>query len=180
MRAASGEEAAEELAASGSVGMQLINAFRVLAGGGRLVGMGIEIVESRIDTEKLLRAVADDECGAAVLFLGTTRRWTGDQYTQTLRYDAHREMAAKQLSLLREEAMRRWPARKVAVAHRLGEVPVGEASVAVAVASPHRDAAFEAARWLIDTLKRDVPIWKQEVDAEGNAQWVHPQPVAEP
>ncbi len=138
----------------------------------------IDIVDQKIDCERLLQAVADDACGAVVLFIGQTRRWTGEVFTAKLNYIAHEAMAKTLLEELRTVAIERWKVSHVAIVHRIGEVPVGEASVAVAVASPHRDAAFEAAKWLIDTLKKDVPIWKQEFDADGKAVWVHPDEKA--
>ena len=83
-------------------------------------------------------------------------------------------MAEKELAKLEAEARRRWPLEQCLIVHRLGQVPLGEASVAVAVASPHRREAFEAAEWLIDTLKQQVPIWKQEHWVDGKTEWVHP------
>ena len=83
-------------------------------------------------------------------------------------------MAEKKLAELEAEARRRWPLVGCAIVHRLGRVELGEASVAVAVSTPHRQAAFEAGKWLIDTLKENVPIWKKENWADGTTEWVHP------
>jgi molybdopterin synthase catalytic subunit len=83
-------------------------------------------------------------------------------------------MAREKLAELEAEARRRWPLEGCAIVHRIGRVDLGEASVAVAVSTPHRQSAFAAGQWLIDTLKQVVPIWKKENWADGNSQWVHP------
>ena len=113
--------------------------------------------------------------GGTCLFLGTTRRWTGDDETPTLHYEAYREMAEAELARLAEAAHEKWDLVRVVVLHRLGAVPSGEASVLCAASSAHRAPAFEAARWLIDTLKEDVPIWKQEARPDGSTAWVQPE-----
>ena len=92
-----------------------------------------------------------------------------------LAYDAYAPMAAKTMRELADEAAGRWPVLKVCLLHRLGEVPPPEASVVVGVACAHRAAAFEACRWLIDTLKAQVPIWKREHYADGSTEWVQGQ-----
>ena len=83
-------------------------------------------------------------------------------------------MAERKLAELEQEARRRWPLLRVAVVHRLGHVEIGEASIAVAVSTPHRQAAFEAGQWLIDAIKQVVPIWKQENWTDGTREWIHP------
>jgi molybdopterin synthase catalytic subunit len=110
-----------------------------------------------------------------VLFLGTTRELTGGRQTVTLDYECYEEMAQRKLAELEDQARQRWPILHCAIVHRLGRVDVGEASVAVAVSSAHRQPAFEAGQWLIDTLKVVVPIWKCEHWADGTTEWVHPQ-----
>ncbi|WP_094547359.1 molybdopterin synthase catalytic subunit [Rubricoccus marinus] len=112
--------------------------------------------------------------GGTCLFLGTTRRWTGNVETPLLSYQAYTEMAARELDRLALRAMDQWALARVVVLHRLGDVPSPEASVLCAASAAHRDAAFAACRWLIDTLKEDVPIWKQESDASGSTAWVNP------
>lgn len=168
----------------------------------------IELTETPLDASAVLALVADPECGAEVLFLGTTRQWTDlpAESDSTLRagipdreildsetspvvssppqlqrvetshlvYESYREMALAQLQRLEGEARSRWPLRKVVIVHRLGHVAATEASVAIAVSSPHRSEAFEAARWLIDELKHHVPIWKQEHYVQHGSQWIHP------
>ena len=134
----------------------------------------IELTHEPIDSAALLQRSQSTEVGAAVLFLGVSRRMTRGRETVELTYDAYEEMAKKQLEKLEVEARQRWPLEQCLIVHRLGQVPLGEASVTVAVACPHRREAFEAAQWLIDTLKRQVPIWKQEHWADGQTEWVHP------
>lgn len=134
----------------------------------------ISLTREPIDIATLLQQAQSPEAGAVALFLGVARRMTHGRETVQLTYDAYEEMAAKVLERLEVEARERWPIVECLIVHRLGLVPLGEASVAVAVASPHRREAFEAAQWLIDTLKERVPIWKQEHWADGETEWVHP------
>ena len=134
----------------------------------------IELVTDTIDTNAVLAHVASPEAGAVVLFLGTTRRTTEGRETASLDYECYHEMALAKLAELKAEAVRRWPLLECAIVHRVGHLELGEASVAVAVSTPHRQAAFEAGQWLIDTLKQVVPIWKKENWADGTTQWVHP------
>ena len=134
----------------------------------------IDITHQPIALDKLLAAVTTPACGAEVLFVGTTRQWTGATETKFLEYDSYSDMARAMLEKLEVEARRRWSIENVAIVHRLGRVEIGEASVAVAVGAAHRGAAFEAARWLIDEIKLNVPIWKRE-HGQAEARWVHPQ-----
>lgn len=119
--------------------------------------------------------LAAPDAGGVSLFVGTTRRWTDGRETERLRYEAYEPMALAELDRLADEAAARWPVATCCLLHRLGEVPVAEASVVVGVATPHRAEAFAASRWLIDTLKERVPIWKREVFADGTESWVRPQ-----
>lgn len=132
------------------------------------------LTDHPIDTTTILDRARHPKAGAVVLFLGTTRELTGGRKTVALDYEAYREMAERQLHDLEAEARRRWPLIECIVVHRLGRVPPAEASVAIAVSSPHRSEAFTAGQWLIDSLKRDVPIWKREQSADGSTEWVHP------
>jgi molybdopterin synthase catalytic subunit len=138
----------------------------------------IALTPDPIDAADVLRRVQRPEAGAVVLFLGTARQFTAGRETAELAYEAYRDMAENELARLEADARRRWPLVECALVHRVGIVPVGEPSVAVATSSAHRDAAFEAARWLIDTLKASAPIWKQERYADGQTEWIHPEPVA--
>ena len=139
-----------------------------------IMGMMIRLTDKLIDTDEVLRSVASAQAGAAVLFLGTTRQFTGERQTASLDYECYPEMAEKKMAELEAEARRRWPIVECAIVHHLGHLPLGEASVAIAVSTAHRGDAFAAAQWLIDTLKEVVPIWKKENWSDGTTEWVHP------
>jgi len=134
----------------------------------------IALTHDPIDIAAVTEAVRGPASGAVVLFMGTVREMTGDKQTLRLGYDAYPAMAEAKMAELEAQARRRWPLSEVRLVHRLGTLELGEVSVAVAVSSPHRGDAFDAARWLIDTLKEVVPIWKQEHWADGTSEWVHP------
>lgn len=118
--------------------------------------------EAPLDLGAVHAFLADERAGGTCVFVGTSRRWTDGVETALLTYEAYPAMAEAELARLALAASERWEAVKVAVLHRTGDVPPPEASVVVGVACPHRAEAFEAARWLIDTLKESVPIWKTE------------------
>jgi molybdopterin synthase catalytic subunit len=134
----------------------------------------IEISSSPIDATAVTERVRSPHAGAVCTFLGTVRDLTGDRKTVSLRYEAYPEMALKKMAELETEARRRWPVIELAMVHRVGDLPLGEISVVVAVSCPHRGQAFEACQWLIDTLKEIVPIWKKETWDDGREEWVHP------
>ncbi|MGE3821451.1 MAG: molybdenum cofactor biosynthesis protein MoaE [Isosphaeraceae bacterium] len=133
-----------------------------------------EITKALIDHAALTERVRRHDAGAVCTFLGTVREMTGDRRTASLEYEAYPEMALRKLEELEAEARQRWPILDAAIVHRVGALELGEISVVVAVSCPHRDQAFDACRWLIDTLKVVVPIWKKEVWADGTEEWVHP------
>jgi molybdopterin synthase catalytic subunit len=134
----------------------------------------IQLIEEPIDTAAIIQSVATDEAGAALIFLGTTRKRTDGRETASLDYSTYRPMALSEMKKLAVEATAKWPLIKVAISHRVGHLEVGEASVVIAVSAPHRKEAFAAGEWLIDTLKEQVPIWKKENWADGQCDWVHP------
>lgn len=134
----------------------------------------IEITSSPIDTAAVTERVRSTRAGAVCTFLGTVRELTGERRTVSLRYEAYPEMATKKMAELEDEARRRWPIIELALVHRVGDLDLGEVSVLIAVSCPHRGQAFEACRWLIDTLKQVVPIWKKETWDDGEQEWVHP------
>lgn len=134
----------------------------------------IDLTRDAIDFAALTESVRSNDAGAVVLFLGTVRELTGDRRTLALDYEGYPEMARRKMQEIAEQASAKWPVLKAAVAHRLGHLELGDVSVAVAVSCPHRHQAFEAGRFLIDTLKEVVPIWKQENWADGTKEWVHP------
>ncbi|HTA25724.1 MAG TPA: molybdenum cofactor biosynthesis protein MoaE [Terriglobales bacterium] len=133
------------------------------------------IVERTIDTQALLAKIKQPVDGAAVVFEGVVRNHSRGRRTLYLDYEAYSEMAVKQMELLAQQALSKFPIRDIAIEHRLGRLQIGETSVAIVVASAHRAAAFEACRWLIDTLKRTVPIWKREYFEDG-AVWADGEP----
>lgn len=120
------------------------------------------LTEAALDPASVHAFLEDERAGGVAVFVGASRRWTDGRETDLLTYEAYGPMAEAELSRLASEAADRWGAVRVAVLHRLGAVPPPEASVIVGVACPHRAEAFAACRWLIDTLKQDVPIWKTE------------------
>lgn len=130
------------------------------------------IIEEVIDVSKLLGRVAGNANGATVLFLGTVRDVNDGRDVTGIEYTAYRSMAERELARIVEEAATLAQSKDIAVEHRLGELSVGECSVAVAVAHPHRGRAFDAARFVIEELKRRVPIWKREHYADGTREWV--------
>ncbi len=131
----------------------------------------IQIVQDRIDREAVLRAVASPDCGAIVTFDGTIRNQAQGKEVTYLHYEVYTEMATREMEKIRREAMRRWSLHELAIVHRVGRVEIGESSVLIAVSAPHRQAALEACRFSIDTLKTSVPIWKKEYYKDGEV-WV--------
>ncbi len=134
----------------------------------------VELTTNPLDAQRAIASVASPMAGAVVLFLGTTREQTGDRRTRWLDYECYPEMARCKMQELETIARKRWPIVECTIVHRLGRLEIGAASVAIAVSSPHRQAAFEAGGWLIDTLKQEVPIWKKENWEDGTGEWVHP------
>jgi molybdopterin synthase catalytic subunit len=136
----------------------------------------ISIIPEPLPTAEVVAFVHDPTAGGIDVFLGTTRAEKNErgQELLSLDYEAYHEMASRQLQSLARRARERWPIIKLALLHRMGRVGLGEPSVVIAVSTPHRAEAFEACRFLIDELKRDVAIWKKEVWAAGEGTWVHP------
>jgi len=133
------------------------------------------LVHEPIEPAALLGRVGHAAAGANVLFVGTTRGITGDVVTRSLDYEAHEPLAELHLRNLADEAVKSFSLTACAVVHRLGAVPVGEASVAVATSAPHRREAFAAAEWLMERIKEGVPIWKRDEAADGSRIWIHPE-----
>jgi molybdopterin converting factor subunit 1 len=131
----------------------------------------IRIVRDRIDVPALEREVGDPAAGAIVTFAGTTRRYNAGRKVINLEYEAYEPMALSEMRKLAHEAGTRWKIVRIAIAHRIGRVDIGETSVAIAVSAAHRGEAFEACRFAIDRLKEIVPIWKKEY-FEGGEIWV--------
>ena len=133
------------------------------------------IVRKKIDAVRLIEAIKRPEDGAVAVFEGIVRNHSRNRRTLYLDYEAYELMALKKLEDLAEQARERFAVRDVALVHRLGRLEIGETSVLIVVASAHRAAAFDACRWLIDTLKKTVPIWKKE-HFEGGAVWADGEP----
>jgi molybdopterin synthase catalytic subunit len=131
------------------------------------------VVEHDIDSDALLCDVGDPAAGGTTLFVGTTRNENEGRVVERLEYEAYETMAVDEMRRIGDEIARRWQVVAVSMVHRVGVVPVGEASVAVAVSAAHRDEAFAACRFGIDTLKATVPIWKKEY-YRGGEHWVGP------
>ncbi len=131
----------------------------------------IEITTEPLSADTYQRRVVSPECGAVALFVGVVREFTDDKRTVYLHYEAYEAMAAEEMRRVADDMKQRWPQARIALGHRVGELGIGEASVIVAVATPHRGEAFEAARFGIDTLKERVPIWKKEIWDDGES-WV--------
>jgi molybdopterin synthase catalytic subunit len=136
-----------------------------------------ELTRAPIAVERLLAEAARPDCGAVALFLGTTRDHHEGRRVLRLAYEAYEPMALAALERLEAEAVSRDGAARCRIVHRLGEVPIGEASVAVVVTAAHRAPAFEACRRAMDDLKRTAPIWKREFFAEGGSAWVEGMPL---
>jgi len=136
------------------------------------------LTREKIDTEAAVEAIKRPEDGAVVVFEGIVRNNTCGRRTLFLDYEAYEEMALKQMESLIEQATEQFQIRNAIILHRLGRLEIGETSVSIVVASAHRAAAFDACRWLIDTLKRTVPIWKKEHFEDG-AVWSDGEPFPE-
>jgi molybdopterin synthase catalytic subunit len=140
----------------------------------------VDLVHGPIDTATLLAAVGDVTAGGNVLFVGTARGVTDGVATRSLTYDAHEPLALATLRGLQREAVARFVLTACRIVHRLGTVLPGEASVAIATSAPHRREAFAAAEWLMERIKRNVPIWKCEERPDGGREWAHPATAARP
>ncbi|HWE87321.1 MAG TPA: molybdenum cofactor biosynthesis protein MoaE [Terracidiphilus sp.] len=139
---------------------------------------GIRLTRDAINPEQLVAAAKHGADGAVVVFDGIVRNNSRGRQTLHLDYESYEEMALKQMHELASQARERFSVRHVSIVHRLGRLMVGETSVLIVVASAHRAQAYEASRWLIDTLKRTVPIWKKETFVDG-AVWADGEPFPE-
>ena len=137
----------------------------------------LDLPNSPLDVAQATAFVTSPQAGGINIFLGTTRAETSSngQALIALAYQAYESMARRQLQDLASRSREKWPVIKLAILHRLGRVPLGEPSVLIAVSTPHRAEAFEVCRWIIDHLKKEVTIWKQEVWGDGQTSWIHPR-----
>lgn len=130
-----------------------------------------ELVDGPLDSDRTVAAVSGPERGAVVVFLGTVRNHHAGRPVAKLTYSAYRPMALEGLRRIVTDLEAAAPGLRAAIVHRLGEVPVGDASVVIAIGSPHRAAAYEASRTALERLKAEIPIWKREHYADGEASW---------
>ncbi|BCJ85864.1 molybdopterin converting factor subunit 1 [Effusibacillus dendaii] len=144
----------------------------------------IEITTEPLSADSIIKKVSNPYAGAILTFVGTVREFTQGQRTIHLEYEAYPEMAIRKMAEIATEIEQKWPGTQVAISHRIGKLDIEEASVIIAVATPHRAASFEAGRYAIERLKQIVPIWKKEVWEDGSEWKGHQQgpwnPLANP
>lgn len=127
--------------------------------------------DAPIEAAHLLDSVRDERCGGIVLFLGSVRRSEADGPVAAIDYSAYARMADEEFDRILDEAGARWSDARFAVRHRIGTVPLGEPSIGVAVAAPHRADAYDASRFVVDEAKRRLPVWKKERFDNGTSRW---------
>ena len=137
--------------------------------------MRVALVDRTIDVSALTSEVADDSCGAVTVFLGCVRNVNDGKAVTGIEYSAYRSMAERELSAIAREAADRFGVTRLVIEHRLGALALGDVSVAVVAAHPHRAPALDAMRFAIEQLKRRVPIWKLELYMDGTREWVGAQ-----
>jgi molybdopterin synthase catalytic subunit len=142
-------------------------------------GFMLSISEHPIDVEMLLANVRDDSAGATILFLGTVRNHNDDYAVSGIYYEAYIRMAEEAMAKIEQEAVKKWNLKKFAAVHRVGNLKIGEVSVAIAVSSEHRAEAFEAGRYAIDRIKAEVTIWKKEMISGEDGIWAQGTPMSE-
>ena len=128
----------------------------------------IQLQQEKIDVTLVEQQVQSPECGAVLVFVGRTREHFAGKKVLELHYEAYAPMAIKEMQRIKDQIQERWPQTNVAMVHRLGTVNITEASVVIAVSTPHRSDCYEASRYAIDTLKETVPIWKKEIYEDGS------------
>ena len=133
-----------------------------------------------LSLDALLKSVGGPERGGTCAFLGTVRDEKGPSGVTGIEYSAYDAMVESELDKIVAEARDRWPDARVAVRHRLGFIAAGEASIAIAAAAPHRAEAFDACRYVIEQVKKRLPVWKKALRRDGSAVWVDHQPVHTP
>jgi len=136
------------------------------------VGLFARIVRDPIQTDRLLGDVGEGGSGAVLLFLGTVRDHADGRPVARLRYEAYEPMARDVLEEILVEVQGRTGVERLSAVHRVGELVVGEISVAIAVSSPHRADAYEASRLVIEEVKKRLPVWKKELYSDGQEEWV--------
>jgi len=137
-----------------------------------------QIVEEEISLPSVLKVVEDETTGAVVTFIGWVRNHTEGKRVLALEYEAYKDMAERKLTEIGAEIEQKWNLNRVAIVHRVGHLKVGETSVVIAVAAPHRAEAFEACRYAIDRIKEIVPIWKKDIYEDGE-RWVGGEAISD-
>jgi molybdopterin synthase catalytic subunit len=137
--------------------------------------INIKISDESLDTSECINWAMSPQCGGIDLFIGTVRNITGKKVVTQLEFEAYEKMALNEMKKIAEQALQTWPVQKVLIHHRKGILGVGEVAVVIAVCASHREAAFDACRYAIDTLKKTVPIWKKEIFEDGEV-WVSAHP----
>ncbi len=135
----------------------------------------IHITNQPLNIEQVTYQVAKPGLGGINVFVGAVRDQTKGKKVVRLEYEAYKPMALSEMSKIADQVKQRWPSASIAIHHRVGILQIGEAAVVIAVATPHRDDAFAACKYAIDTLKQTVPIWKKEVFEDGE-EWVAAHP----
>ena len=135
----------------------------------------ILLSETALSIDQTYGYLQDPEAGGICLFVGTIRNKNQNKDVEHLTMEAYSAMAKKQMERIANEAAEKWPIQKISVAHRTGQLEIGDIAVIIGVCSIHRAEAFKACEWLIDTLKKEVPIWKNEFYTDGSA-WLVPHP----
>jgi molybdopterin synthase catalytic subunit len=135
----------------------------------------VQISKAPLKLDACMQQVADPGSGGNAVFIGTVRNETNGRPVLRLEFETYTAMALSELQKIAETARERWPINGLLIHHREGTVPVGETAVIIVATAARRDAAFEACRYAIDTLKQTVPIWKKEIFEDGE-EWVHPHP----
>lgn len=135
----------------------------------------IQLLETSLSAQACIDSVSVGSAGAIDLFIGMVRDNTQQRRVVRLEYEAYGPMAISEMRNLAEQAAQKWQIQGIAIHHRIGTLQIGEAAVIIAVSTPHRAEAFEACKWVIDTLKKTVPIWKKEIFEDGEV-WVAAHP----
>ena len=130
-----------------------------------------KITVKKIGVQTIIRKVLSIESGASVVFIGTVRKLSRGREIENLEYEAYEEMALREFSKIADDVKGRWNVTRVAIAHRIGKLEPGEVTLVIAVSAPHREDAYQASRYIIEELKKTVPIWKKEV-WEGGEEWI--------
>ena len=135
----------------------------------------IHISPDPLEVDQLMNLVSDPSCGAIDIFVGTVRDQTKGKKVVRLEFEAYEKMALSEMAKLSDQASEKWPVQKMAIHHRVGNLVIGDIAVIIAVSTPHRNASFDACKYVIDTLKQTVPIWKKEIFEDGEI-WVAAHP----